>query len=454
MQLGLEVYSTICLVRADQQWPKDHRDKLTQKFLMSEFFTATGWTLELDPIRNYFDQKYEIDTRHDPKRYWQVFDRTRGQEVPADQWRFDLRRRVVVIENTTPFHLYTVNFLVYQIRDSTSIYNHIMNNWTCDPSVSIEAYHKEARGHLLDFFDRWLGEHPDTDVVRLTTLVYHFVLDSDKEGRDKYRDWTGYLDTITIESLEDFYRLYGYRLTSEDFIDEGYYNATYRVPTLRYRDWMEFIHGFVIEFGRELVDKIHAAGKKAAIFQGDHWIGVEPYSEDYPRMGIDINIGVCENGVALRRLADSPVAEIKEIRLYPYFFSDVFHEGGDPLRESMSNWIKIRMVMLRHPIDRIGYGGYLSLAARFPDFVEHVANLCAEFRSIKHYSQKTRPYSAGIKVGVLNAWGKWRSWIENFGRDQKFLGKRPDVVAVAGSNLLESLSGLAVEIEFISFDEI
>ncbi|MHC4782973.1 MAG: 1,3-beta-galactosyl-N-acetylhexosamine phosphorylase, partial [Planctomycetota bacterium] len=406
------------------------------------------------PMANYFAEKYEIDTNHDPKQYWQVFDRTTGQEVDGSDWSVDAEAGRVTISNAANFHAYTVNFLVYQIWDSTSMYNHISNNWTCEHVVSTEPYHPEAREHLMGFFDNWLDEHPHTDVVRLTTLAYHFVLDSDKNGVDKYRDWMGYMDTVTVEALDDFEKEYGYRLRSEDFVDQGFYNATHRVPTKQYLDWMHFIHRFVVAFGKELVDKIHAAGKKAAMFQGDHWVGTEPYSDEFPKMGIDINVGAAEDGVALRRLADSPNDEIKEIRLYPYFFPDVFCEGGDPLNESINNWVKIRRAMLRNPIDRIGYGGYLSLAAKFPEFVQQVETLCDEFRTIKEYSKKTKPYCAPVKVGILNAWGKWRSWLNNFGRDQKFFVKRPDVVTVVGSNLLECLSGLPVEVCFISLSEI
>ena len=38
--------------------------------------------------------------------------------------------------------------------------------------------------------------------------------------------------------------------------------------------------------------------------------------------------------------------------------------------------------MLKKPLDRIGYGGYLSLAAKFPDFVEEVEHIADEFREI------------------------------------------------------------------------
>jgi 1,3-beta-galactosyl-N-acetylhexosamine phosphorylase len=454
LQLGYEIYSTICLVRADQDWARQHRDKLPQKFLMSMPVTATAETVEIDLLESYFAEKYEIDKNHDPKKWWEVIDRTSGQVVEICDWEFAGDAGKVIINNAKKLHVYTVNFLVYQIWDSTSMYNHLVNKWTCEHIVSVEPYHPQVRQHLMEYFDRWLEEHPHTDVVRLTTLAYHFVLDSDRYGQDKYRDWLGYVDTISPAALEDFARQKGYRLRSEDFVDEGYYNATYRVPSERYLDWMDFIHHFVVDFGKDLVERIHKAGKKAAIFWGDHWIGVEPYSPLFQEMKVDINIGACEDGVALRRLADSPGPQLKEIRLYPYFFPDVFRPGGNPLAESISNWVKIRRALLRKPVDRIGYGGYLSLAAKFPDFVQHVTELCSEFRTILAHAQKTLPYTAPIKVAVLSCWGKLRSWLNNIGREEKFHVKRPDVTEIAGSNLLECLAGLCVDIEFISFRDI
>jgi 1,3-beta-galactosyl-N-acetylhexosamine phosphorylase len=145
---------------------------------------------------------------------------------------------------------------------------------------------------------------------------------------------------------------------------------------------------------------------------------------------------------------------VKELRLYPYFFPDVFRPGGDPLGESLSNWIKIRRALMRKPVDRLGYGGYLSLALKFPKFVEHVGELCEEFRTFKANAGGGESLKAPVKVAVLNCWGTWKAWINSFGAPQKFLVKRPDVIQVAGTNLLECLSGLPVEVQFLSFDEV
>ena len=454
LDLGLEVYSTICLVRAEQTYPRRHMDQLPQKFLMSDAITATASRLVIDPMSGFSCEKYVIDTMHDARRYWEVIDRTTGRLVKTSQWTLNPRTGKVTIRGTIPFHVYTVNFLVFQIWDTVSMYNHLTNNWTQPHVISVDPYHKQCWDHLMAYYDKYLEDHPRTDVVRLTSLAYAFAIDSDQNAVDKFRDWTGYQDTVSVPAIEDFAKEYGYRLQGEDFVDQGYYNAACRVPSKGYLDWMEFIHRFVVKFGKALADKTHKAGKRAAIFWGDHWAGVEPYQPGFLKMGLDIHVGAAEDGVALRRVSDAPGGLVRELRLYPYFFPDVFRAGGDPLGESLSNWIKIRRALLRKPVDRLGYGGYLSLAIKFPKFVEHVAELCQEFRAFKANSGGGESSKAPIKVAVLNCWGKWKAWINSFGAPQKFLVKRPDVIQVAGTNLLECLSGLPVEVEFLSFAEI
>ena len=42
------------------------------------------------------------------------------------------------------------------------------------------------------------------------------------------------------------------------------------------------------------------------------------------------------------------------------------------MKEAKVNWVTARRAILRKPIDRIGYGGYLKLAMEFPEFIDYV----------------------------------------------------------------------------------
>ena len=89
-------------------------------------------------------------------------------------------------------------------------------------------------------------------------------------------------------------------------------------------------------------------------------------------LGIDAVVGSVGNGTTLRLISDIPGVKYTEGRFLPYFFPDVFCEGGDPIQEAKVNWVTARRAILRSPLDRIGYGGYLKLALQFPDFVRCV----------------------------------------------------------------------------------
>jgi hypothetical protein len=147
LDLGLEVYSTTCLVRAEQKYPRKHMDQLPQKFLMSDPVTASGKTLVIDPMSGFYRDKYVIDLKHPAKKYWEVIDRTTGKLVPTTKWKLNPRSGKVTITGTTPFHVYTVNFLVFQIWDTTSMYNHLTNSWDKPHVISVDPYHKECWDH-------------------------------------------------------------------------------------------------------------------------------------------------------------------------------------------------------------------------------------------------------------------------------------------------------------------
>lgn len=450
-----DVYSIMCLVRADQEFANAHPEYLHRKYLMSFPVTAQESQLSIKPLDGYSKDKYELDDTSDPQTWWEVRDRTAGCVVPASHWHYDSQAKQIYLIQTKPYHEYTVSFLARQIWDSVSMYNALTNDWQGARIKSVDPYHPQVRAHLKNYFANWLNTHPDTTVMRFTTFAYLFVIDSGENNQDIYRDWTGYGETVSPQALMDFKKQFGYALTPEDFVDAGYYNGTYKVPSSRYKDWMSFVQNVVVEFASDLCDMAHRAGKRTAMFQGDHWIGTEPFLPCYEKIGIDINIGAVEDGVALRRLTDSPGKHIRESRFYPYFFPDVFKPGNDPVAESMRNWVKIRRAMLRAPLDRIGYGGYLSLANKFPKFIEHVTHISNEFEQYLTKTQRTHSHKHPGKIAILNAWGKSRSWLQQQAREQRFfVPPRPDVMELVGSNPLECLSGLPFDIQFISFQDI
>ena len=97
---------------------------------------------------------------------------------------------------------------------------------------------------------------------------------------------------------------------------------------------------------------------------------------------------------------------------------------------------------------RYGYGGYLSLAAKFPDFVEEVERIAKEFKEIYRKVKGNNPRS-NLKVAVINAWGKLRSWQCFMVAHELWYQK---VYSYQG--ILEALSGMPVDVEFLSFDDV
>ncbi|MCX4314868.1 MAG: 1,3-beta-galactosyl-N-acetylhexosamine phosphorylase, partial [Clostridia bacterium] len=195
-------------------------------------------------------------------------------------------------------------------------------------------------------------------------------------------------------------------------VDQGYYNQTHRLPTKQYKDWMAFVENFVIETVKDLVKITHEKNKEAMMFLGDCWIGAEIFGERYAELGLDALVGSVGGGVTVRMLSDVEGVRYKEGRFLPYFFPDTFFEGNEEnaTRELCNNWITARRAMMRNPLDRIGFGGYLELAAKFPKFIKRVSEICDEFRYIYDTVKAQTPKNFA-KVAVLNAWGKKRSWM-------------------------------------------
>lgn len=447
--LDAKIYTTYFVSRGHNDFAKENMNECQQIYLMSKFNLANSEKIEIFFMEGYFSEQVKPDYDHDPKKWWEVIDRTTGQVVDIDDWDIDKNRSKITILNAEQFHEYTVSFLVYAIWDPTQMYNHITNNWgDKEHDIPFDVRKPESSKYIIDYIDKWLEENKNTDVVRFTTFFYHFTLVFNNMGKEKFVDWFGYSASVSIEALEAFEKEKGYRLRPEDIIDEGYYNTSFRRPSKEFLDFMDFQQQFVSKTAKKLVDKVHKAGKEAMMFLGDNWIGTEPYGKYFSNIGIDGVVGSVNSGATLRMISEIPGVKYTEGRFLPYFFPDTFREGNDPTIEARTNWISARRAIMRKPVDRIGYGGYLSLAYKFPKFIDYIENVCNEFREIYYNIKDVKPY-CGLKVAILNSWGKIRSW-QTYMVAHALWYKQ--IYSYLG--ILECLSGASVDVSFISFSEV
>ena len=449
MGMADKVYSKLFFTRGDQEWARKNMDQLQHYYLMSEYVTASSDVVEVPIMKHYNDEQVRPDTLHDPKEWWEVINRTTGEIVSTADWSYDEETTLVTIKNVKKWHRYTVTFLAWQLWDPVHMYNHTTNNWETEHHMTYDPRYPETRQYILDGLHKWLQARPDTTVVRITTFFYNFTLLFDDMKRQKYVDWLGYGATVSPKAIEEFEAEYGYRPRPEHFVDEGYYNSPFRVPSQEFRDWMDFSQRFVADLAKECVDIIHSYDKEAMMFLGDHWAGTEPYGKHFHKIGVDAVVGSVGDGTTLRMISDVPNVKYTEGRFLPYFFPDTFYDGGDPVSEANQNWLQARRAILRSPIQRMGYGGYLSLALKFPEFVDRVEQITDEFREIHNQSQGKPSYKAPFKVAILNHWGATRKWMSHHVHHALWYKQ---VYSYYG--ILESLSGQPFDVEFISFDDI
>lgn len=449
-KMPAKIYSTYYTTRKDNEWANKNPDEVQQVYLMTEFYTAMEeGELRIPLMKHLYKDQLKPNTLHDIKRWWEVVDRTTGEPLAASAWGYDENTQEVIISNPERYHDYTVSFLAFIIWDPVHMYNFITNDWQdVEHQITFDVRQPKTQGHVIEKLKLWMEENPDSNVVRFTTFFHQFTLVFNEYAKEKFVDWFGYSASISPYILEQFEKEVGYPFRPEYIIDQGYHNNTNRVPSKEFRDFQEFQQREVSKLMKVLVDICHDCGKEAMMFLGDHWIGTEPFGEYFKNVGLDAVVGSVGNGTTLRLISDIPGVKYTEGRFLPYFFPDVFCEGGDPIKEAKVNWVTARRAILRKPVDRIGYGGYLKLALEFPDFIQYIEEVCDEFRLLYENVGGQSPYSH-FKVGVLNSWGKIRSWGTHMvahAIDYK------QTYSYAG--VLEALSGMPFDVEFLSFEDV
>ena len=441
-----KIYSTYYTTRKDNAWAKANPDEVQQCYIMTGFYTAPGDTVTIPLMKGISPELMQVNTNDDITRWWEVMDRTTGQPVPPEQWSY---ADGSVTVQAVPFHEYTVSFLAYLIWDPVHMYNATTNGWTnFEHQITFDVRQPKTHKYSMERLRKFIAEHPYVNVIRYTTFFHQFTLIFDELKREKFVDWYGYSASVSPYILNQFEQEVGYKFRPEYIIDQGYYNNQYRVPSKEFRDFQAFQRREVAKLAKEMVDITHACGCEAMMFLGDHWIGTEPFMPEFKTIGLDAVVGSVGNGSTLRLISDIEGVKYTEGRFLPYFFPDTFHEGGDPVREAKENWVTARRAILRKPIDRIGYGGYLKLALQFPEFVDYVESVCNEFRELYENIKDTTPYCVK-RVAVLNCWGKMRAWGCHMVHHALYYKQNYSYAGV-----IEMLSGAPFDVRFISFEDI
>lgn len=447
-EVDAKIYSTYYTTRKDNEWAKANPDEVQQMYLMTPFYTAKDTSLVVHLMKGLYPDMLKPNSRDDITRWWEVIDRTTGQVVPVAEWRYEETTGNVTIK-TQPFHDYTVSFLAYIIWDPVHMYNAVTNNWTeVEHQITFDVRQPKTHAFTMKRLRKFIEEHPYVNVLRFTTFFHQFTLVFDEFAREKYVDWYGYSASVSPYILEQFEKEVGYPFRPEYIIDQGYYNGQYRIPSKEYGDFQAFQRREVAKIAKEMVDITHEYGKEAMMFLGDHWIGTEPFMEEFSNIGLDAVVGSVGNGSTLRLISDIEGVKYTEGRLLPYFFPDTFYEGSDPVKEAKINWVTARRAILRKPVDRIGYGGYLKLAIEFPEFVDYVESVCDEFRELYENVKGCTPYCVK-RVAVLNCWGKMRAWGAHMVHHALYQKQNYSYAGV-----IEALSGAPFDVTFISFEDI
>lgn len=99
LDAGYGIYSTVCLIRDHNEWAAAHPHALQQTFLMTQPVAASGDTLTIGLMKDFFAEQFRINGDGDAMPYWQVYDRTENRLLPAESWTYRPEEGAVKIES-------------------------------------------------------------------------------------------------------------------------------------------------------------------------------------------------------------------------------------------------------------------------------------------------------------------------------------------------------------------
>ena len=239
-----------------------------------------------------YPEMLKVNSHDDIRRWWEVVDRTTGEVVSCDDWSYSEETGDVTIAPAIPFHDYTVSFLAYIMWDPVHMYNAVVNDWKdVEHQITFDVRQPKTHKFSMERLRKFCKANPHVNVIRYTTFFHQFTLVFDELAREKYVDWYGYSASVSPYILDQFEKEVGYKFRPEYIIDQGYFNNQYRIPSKEFKDFQAFQRREVAKLAKEMVDITHEEGKEAMMFLGDHWIGTEPFMDEFKTIGLDALVG-------------------------------------------------------------------------------------------------------------------------------------------------------------------
>ena len=87
--LDAKIYTTYFVARGHNEFAKEHMEECQQMYLMSRHNVACEDPLSIAFMEGYYQEQVIPDYIHDPKKWWEVIDRTTGEVIAPDCWELN-----------------------------------------------------------------------------------------------------------------------------------------------------------------------------------------------------------------------------------------------------------------------------------------------------------------------------------------------------------------------------
>ena len=87
-ETGAKVYATYYTTRKDNEWARQNPDEVQQCYIMTGFYAAGEGPLAIPLMQGVSPELMRVNDRDDIARWWEVIDRTSGEALPPEGWRY------------------------------------------------------------------------------------------------------------------------------------------------------------------------------------------------------------------------------------------------------------------------------------------------------------------------------------------------------------------------------